>query len=162
MDYFFVFQNRTFYEEKNGGFLWAPKYGKDGGTKSHWAMMKNIHKGDAIIHSVKKEIVAISFALTDCYSSPRPEGGFTDWERDGWRVDVEYHTFRRGIITSDYMDTFMKLQPGLYAPFNSIGRGNTGYLFKANKAMYEFIVEKTSLIQRTSMEKDKVLELLNR
>lgn len=28
MNYFFVFQNKTFHEEYQGGYLWAPQFGR--------------------------------------------------------------------------------------------------------------------------------------
>ncbi|OHW63573.1 HNH endonuclease [Andreesenia angusta] len=160
MNYFFVFQNKTFKEEHLGGFLWAPKADKNGHTKSHWTMMTNVKKGDVIIHSVHKAIVAISFAISDCYSSSRPDTNFNDWEEDGWRVDTEYRTFQKSILTSDYIDELRKLQPEKYAPFNSRGRGNTGYLFAANAEMFRLIIEETAKVQSSYSYSNQVLELL--
>lgn len=54
MNYFFVFQNKTFHEEHQGGYLWAPQYGNSGRTASHWSKMKEVKRGDVIIHSYKK------------------------------------------------------------------------------------------------------------
>lgn len=161
MNYFFVFQSKTLHEEeRKGGFLWAPQYMENGKTPHHWNTMKEIKKGDAIIHSVDKHIVSISIAKTNCYESPRPNMQFNDWEKEGWRVDVEYHNFNGKMITSNYMDKLKEIQPRKYAPFNILGRGNTGYLFMANKEMFEYIVRSTAEIQETFDEKRKVLQLL--
>lgn len=52
-----------------------------------------------------------------------------------------------------------ELQPPLHAPFNSIGRGNTGYLFGANKEMFEYIMQETYNIQVSNNEKEYVASL---
>ena len=51
MNYFFVFQNKTFDEEYRGGYLWAPQHGNSGRKVSHWEKMKEVRRGDIIIHS---------------------------------------------------------------------------------------------------------------
>lgn len=51
MNYFFVFQNKTYYEEYRGGYLWAPQRGNTGRKESHWKKMKEVRRGDIIIHS---------------------------------------------------------------------------------------------------------------
>ena len=43
MNYFFVFQNKSFKEENSGGYLWAPK-SKGGRKVSHWSLMKEVKK----------------------------------------------------------------------------------------------------------------------
>jgi hypothetical protein len=142
--YFFVFQNKSFDAERRGGYLWAPKFDQNGRKISHWTMMEKVHKGDVIFHSVSKGIRAISLALSDCYSAHQPEELKQEriWEDDGYRVDCQYIDIQNPIITSDYMDTILKLQPDKYAPFNHLGRGNTGYLFASNKRLSQFLLDK--------------------
>lgn len=36
MNYFFVYQNKSYYEENAGGYLWAPQRNKAGHRVSHW------------------------------------------------------------------------------------------------------------------------------
>lgn len=148
--YFFVFQNKTYDAEMRGGYLWAPK-----GNVSHWKMMTQVKKGDVIFHSVNKNIVAISIAKSDCYSFKQPKDLKDEklWEDDGWRVDCDYTTIRYPIITSDHMDIILKLQPSQYAPFNVIGRGNTGYLFSSNVDLSEFLFGK---LKQKNSELDKL------
>lgn len=40
--YFIVFQNKTYFEEKTGGYLWAPQRTKSGREIFHWSNMKKI------------------------------------------------------------------------------------------------------------------------
>lgn len=146
MNYFFVFQNKTFEEEKNGGYLWAPK-----GICSHWRNMKNIKKGDIVFHSYHKEIMAISITITDCYEAIKPTELQAEklWDSDGWKADCQYYIIPNPIVTSDYIDTILRLQPNKYAPFNRIGRGNTGYLFNLNKETAIFLLKKIFLHNKT-------------
>lgn len=140
--YFFVFQNKSFDAEQRSGFLWAPK-SHNGRTFSHWKLMQEVREGDVIFHSVKKNIVAISIAVSNCYSSEQPNDLKQErlWEDDGRRVDSKYTMIRYPIVTSDYLDTILELQPSQYAPFNVRG-GNTGYLFASNYALSKFLFDK--------------------
>jgi uncharacterized membrane protein YkoI len=160
MNYFFVFQNKSYNEESTGRYLWAPKRGEKGQRISHWDMMKQVKKGDIIIHSYNKIIKAISIAKEDCYSSNRPVELSEQWNNDGWRVDAEYYFLNNSIVTSDHMVKLLELQPGFNAPFNKMGRGNTGYLFAATKEMFEYIIKETAKIQTTNEEKGEVLSLI--
>ncbi|MDC7288233.1 HNH endonuclease [Blautia schinkii] len=161
MNYFFVFQNKSYDEEYKGGYLWAPKRGKGGNRVSHWEKMKSVKQGDIIIHSYKKRIMSISIAKRDVYTAIRPTELSDEWQQEGWRVDTEYIPFPEHIITSDIMDKLLELQPTKDAPFNKLGRGNTGYLFDANKVMYEYIIEQTALVQKNDKDKQVVIALLD-
>lgn len=160
--YFFVFQNKSYKEESKGGFLWAPQHGENKRKVSHWDQMRNIRKGDLIIHSYLKQIVAISIAKSDVYAADRPttKGSHDEWNNKGWRVDTEYHTINNPIITSDHMERLLNLQPETKAPFNISGRGNTGYLFTANKEMAEYIIKESAVIQSTETVGNALLSLL--
>ena len=161
MNYFFVFQNKTFHEEHQGGYLWAPQYGNSGRTASHWSKMKEVKRGDVIIHSYKKQIIAISVAKKDVYVAKKPVELSNDWQTDGWRVDTQYIVFPNPIITSNYMEELLELQPQTSAPFNRLGRGNTGYLFEATREMYEFIIAQTATYPQNENALKQALELVN-
>lgn len=76
-------------------------------------------------------------------------------------MDCEYMPFADTVITSDHMDVLLELQPKSDAPFNRLGRGNTGYLFEANKAMYEFLIRTIAAAQKNEKEKQRVYGLLS-
>jgi len=160
--YFFVFQNKSFNEEYNGGYMWAPQYGDDGRKVSHWDQMKEVRKGDVIIHSYMKKIVAISIAKTDVYEFDRPVELPNQWNDKGWRVDTEYYIINNPIVTSDHMEKLMELQPESNAPFNRIGKNNTGYLFAANRKMAEYIIKQSASIQNADFEKKILLTFLKK
>lgn len=161
--YFFVFQNKSYSEESEGGYLWAPQQSANGNKVSHWEQMKNIKKGDLIIHSFLKKIIAISIAEGDVFeaNSPIEKGVYDEWIKRGWRVNTKYYEIANPIVTSDHMDKLLKLQPERNAPFNILGRGNTGYLYAANKNMVEYIIKESAEIQAADLEKERLLWLLN-
>ncbi|WDV48152.1 hypothetical protein PV797_10745 [Clostridiaceae bacterium M8S5] len=41
MSYFIVFQNKSYEEEKRGGYLWATKSTKNGRSIYHWSKKRN-------------------------------------------------------------------------------------------------------------------------
>lgn len=157
-NYFFVFQNKTYDAEKRGGYLWAPKSLKDGRNVSHWNRMTEVRKGDVIFHSVRKEIAAISIATSDCYSAIQPEELRREklWDDDGWKADCSYIVIKSPIVTSDYKDEIFKLQPILNAPFNVLGRGNTGYLFSSNVALSRFLFDKMKIANGYLSESEEI------
>lgn len=158
--YFFVFQNKSFEEEYKGGYLWAPQHGDNDRRVSHWEKMKEVRKGDLIIHSYLKKIVAISIAKTDVYEANRPAELLDQWDNSGWKVDSEYFKISNPIVTSEHMDKLMELQPDKDSPFNRNGSGNPGYLFAANREMAEYIINKTVSIQDNEADKRKLLDLI--
>lgn len=144
-NYFYVFQNQSFDEECAGGYLWAPKFAKDGTTNHHWSRMKEVRKGDVIFHGYKQHVVAISIAKSDGYSADRPgELSAEAWTKDGWRVDTDYYIFHHSIAPKDYWDAIKEMLPAKYAPFDKNGNGNMGYLFPLTKELARFILDATA------------------
>jgi len=143
MKFFLVFQNKTYKEERAGGFLWAPKVNKDGQTFHHWKSMTKVSKGDVIFNSYNGELLSIIVAEDDFKESPKPASfsGVDLWERDGWKVDAKYFDVSRTVKYKDYMDEILKIQGTKYAPFNAAGRGNTGYLFQITDQLADFLFE---------------------
>lgn len=160
MSYFFVFQNKTYNDEYRGGYLWAPKYGFTSKTHVTWKRMISIKCGDVIIHSYKKKIMAISIAEGLAYDSTRPNESFNEWQQEGWKVDTKYIPFSESIITSDYKDDIIRIKPDKNAPFDKNGRGISGYLFEANREMFEFFINKIADVQRNEDERNRVISLL--
>lgn len=149
MRFFLVFQNKSYKEERLGGFLWAPKANENGQTFHHWTSMTLIRKGDVIFSSYKGELLSIIIAKDDYLEAPKPSSLKTvnRWEEDGWIVDAEYIDVNTPIKYKDYMDDILDLQGDKYAPFNVSGRGNVGYLFPITEelANYFFSILKIEL-----------------
>ena len=50
-NYFYVYQNKTYHEERSGNFLWSPKYASGNRKNAGYETMKDVSKGDVIFHS---------------------------------------------------------------------------------------------------------------
>ena len=140
---YLVFQGGTYSEEFSGQFIWAPKYTKGGGTCHHWDRLMDVREGDVIFHCADGYIQAISRAKGACSDSARPDkttGDWTMWEKDGRRVDCEYHQLKKPIKHGAYKDTIVQYCNVKYAPFDKDGNGNMGYLFDLNKDLAAFFM----------------------
>ena len=60
MSIFYVFQGKTYKHERDGGYVWSPKLTKDGRKNPGYENMKDVHKGDFILHNNKRWIFVIS------------------------------------------------------------------------------------------------------
>ena len=151
--YFFVFQNKTFYREKDGGYLWAPD-----GNCSHWKLMREISQGDIIFHSYHRHIVAVSKAASNCYFANQPNELAVEhlWQKDGLKVDSTYCLLPVPLDTKNVMSALLDLQPTKYAPFNIRGRGNTGYLFNNSPEMAAFLLTE---LKQSSQNRQALLSL---
>lgn len=148
MNYFFVFQNKTFEQESRGGYLWAPCFNKQGRSFFHWENMKHIKEGDLIFHSYKARIAAISIAKSNCSLKEKPLGLDNEnlWERKGYYVETNYIILNKTISTLEHLEQIYKLQPKVYGPFNQRG-GNTGYLFNSNKELSQYLLNEILKVQ---------------
>ncbi|PGC47390.1 HNH endonuclease [Bacillus toyonensis] len=103
--------------------------------------MTMIKKGDIIFNSFKGELVSILVAKEDYKAHDKPIGlEQTElWEKEGWIVNAEYHDLETPIIYKNFIENILMLQGEKYAPFNKIGRGNTGYLFRVTPELAEYL-----------------------
>ncbi|QHE63102.1 HNH endonuclease [Rossellomorea vietnamensis] len=149
MNYFLVFQNKSYKEEYKGGYMWAPQQNHLGQTFHHWTDMRNIKKGDIIFSSYGGQMLSVLIAKEDCVEHERPVDldGLELWQKEGFLIDAKYVNLNVPITYKVYMDTILELQGQKYAPFNKAGRGNTGYVFRVTNELANFLfglIEKTN------------------
>jgi hypothetical protein len=143
MNFFFVFQNKSYTREYSGNYLWAPKHDKKGNPKSHWKSMQSVKAGDVIFSSVNQEIRAIAVAQKDCMDAISPLGEYAElWEKDGYRVEVKYHFLEKPLSIDGYRNELVHLMPSYNAPLNRTGKSNTGYLFNINEDVSDYLMNK--------------------
>ena len=139
-NYFYVFQNKTYYEESREGCLFC-SLSPEGKTISHWESISDVSKGDLIFHDVGGSIVAISEAQTEARKSIRPYV-IKGWEQDeGRRIDSTYVFLKSQIEPETIKEELYQNQPEKLAPFNKNGKGNEGYLFYFNEACAKLVFE---------------------
>lgn len=141
MNYFFVFQNKSYKEERTGSYLWAPQKNQKGQRVSHWSEMENVKKGDIIFNSYNAEMLSIIVVKEDSiiHEKPADLDNIESWEKEGWIVYGDYYDLKVPLVYKEHMDEILNLQGERYAPFNKIGRGNTGYLFKVTPQLAEYL-----------------------
>ena len=155
MDYFYVYQNKTYHEEFNGSFLWSPQYANGGRKNAGYEMMKEVRKGDIIFHSYQGEIVAISIAQSSCYSSPRPSSAFSMWAHNGWKIDTKYLALPTSLKTEPFIPTLYGMQPPK-GPYTATFRGKQQYLCKANKEMFDFLMKEILAVQLSTAVQNQI------
>ena len=144
---YLVFQGDTYDEEKCGGFMWAPKYSKDGRIMHHWERLMDIRKGDVIFHCSNGFIKAISRAKDRFKECPRPgqnTGEWLNWENDGRKVECDYYVLKVPLKHGDYKDKILEYCNVKYAPFDKDGNGNMGYLYDLNQELAAFFIQEIS------------------
>ena len=107
MAIFFVNQKKTYKQERAGSYLWSPKFKKNGANNPSYKLMKEVKKGDFIIHNAGGKITAISRVKEDCKSENKPNSLDDEenlWENDGWKVDTEYYDLSSPLSISDLKD----------------------------------------------------------
>jgi len=159
MKYYFVAQGQTYLTEHSQKYLWAPI-----DNIWHHKIMNDVKKGDVIIQ-YNGSIVGVGIAIADCYKSTRPnDGSFNKWSEQGYKVDVEQFHFITPVNKETIKNELLKNQPGLHAPLNINGGVNQGYLFSANVAMLNIILENALKIDSSSEQKaivNKIIEVSN-
>lgn len=151
MNYFFVSQRQTYKEEHSQGYLWAPRDGV-----WHHETMSKVKKGDVIIQYTGK-IVGIGIALQDNYNFDRPEeDGFQKWEKQGYKVDIEQIHFITPVEKDLVKKVLLESQPKDHAPLNLNGGVNQGYLFPANEAMLNVILQNALEIDQSPQQAEIV------
>ena len=141
---YLVFQGDTYNEERTGQFIWAPKFTKDGRTMHHWDRLMDVREGDVIFHCSDGYIQAISRAKAPFEDSARPDlatGDWTNWEKDGRRVDCDYHVLKTPLKHGAYKEKILEYCNVKYAPFDKDGNGNMGYFYDLNQSLAAFFIQ---------------------
>ena len=143
MRYWWVSQNATFKHELDGGYLWSPKENKNHQSLQYYDNMRLIRDGDPIVSYVKGRVVAVSTAVGEAYSAPKPDefgSAGNEWSNEGWRVDADYRSLKEEISPKEHLKSIKPLLPDKYSPLKSDGNGNQAYLFEIGKELFEFLM----------------------
>jgi hypothetical protein len=148
--YYWVNQGKTYTEEKDGGYLWAPINNNTGRSFFHWDNMDKIVPGDVIFNYKKGVVLGYCIAESYSYKSIKPSEFSKDlgWESNGRMVDVKYHSVETPTSISDVYDDIEEYLPSEYSPLNvSIFKGETkiranqGYLYELNDDLGDLLLK---------------------
>lgn len=155
MAFWWVFQNSTYNEEKAGGFLWAPKKGKNS-IPFHWKNMEYLQEGDIIFSSYKQRIVAISTVISKAYTFIKPfaTNSETPWENDGNKVDLNFHELNNAINYQQFSNKLLTLLNETRGPINKNGTGNQGYLFSISDHAGSILLQQIEEINQISFDQN--------
>lgn len=130
MQYFVVFQNQSYQQEKTKGILWAPKLTSNGGKPLfHWTNMTKCEIGDVVFSIVQNKIVSRGIVKKPAVTADNPLNNSL-WVNEGWLVELEYNFTINNIKITDHITKIRNFLPDKYAPFNpKTGNGNQGYLY---------------------------------
>jgi hypothetical protein len=130
MAYWWVSQNKTYRQERDGGYLWAPKRDANGRRQFHWETMTRVQPGDLIFSFAQQAIGAVGVATSAARDAQQPSELNNEWDNDGWRVDVEYQPVKPAVALSSFVSELVPLLPDRYSPLSEKKSGNQGYLFE--------------------------------
>jgi HNH endonuclease len=132
MRYWWVNQGQTHTAELAGGFMWAPKTGKDGNNRYYWKLMRDVTAGDIIFSHWDRCVRAIGIATSGCREHFRPASfglAGAAWQQVGWRVDVSYSLVSDPLMPSAHGNSLSPLVSQAYSPLQTNSGAKLGYLF---------------------------------
>jgi hypothetical protein len=141
-----VNQGQTYDVERAGGYVWAPKFKRNGATGPvYWQRMRELRPGDILVHYSKGEIRAIGSVLSKARSCKRPTAldEVDRWEKSGWRVDVQYADL---VAPIEYAEIPIEWQAdvtrsGPFVGAHAAKPVKIGYLFPLDPEFYESLTE---------------------
>lgn len=146
MAYWWVSQNRTHKQERDGGYLWAPKSGSGGVVFTHWSNMTLVCPGDVIFSYAQQSIGAVGVASTSAYDAPQPEEFENAWDADGRKIDVVYRTISPSVRLDTFVEDLVPLLPTRNSPITSQKKGVQGYLFAIPPKAGQLICERLDFV----------------
>lgn len=126
MQYFWVNQNQTHRQEREGGFLWSPVRKANGARNPFYDYMRTVAPGDIVFCFYEQKVGALAIATSYCYDAPKPvEFGPTgeNWSDWGHRVSVTYLGCPQTVRPMGHMDVIGPLLPARHSPLQSNGAG---------------------------------------
>lgn len=149
MAYWWVSQNQTFKQERDGGYLWAPKSGSSRAVPIHWSNMTLVRPGDVIFSYARQAIGAIGVASNAAYDAAQPDEFENVWQTEGRKIDVAYRLIDPPVPLETFADDLIPLLPEKYSPITRSKTGVQGYLFaipaKAGQLIYRRLEDVASL-----------------
>lgn len=129
--YYWVNQGKTFKEEKEGGYLWAPFKDKNGRSVFHWDNMDKLKPSDVVFNYYKGKVLGYCVIKSNCYDFSRPNeySEEVEWEGTGRMIDADYVLFDTPIDINAEYNKIKHLLPTKYSPLNDNARANQGYLY---------------------------------
>lgn len=122
-----VNQGTTYQQERDGGYLWAPKTGKGGYAFAHWTNMSKLRPGDVVLHYANGSIRAVGDVQEPVVDAPRPaELDDEPQGNEGYLVRITYHELQPPVPLAEIPSDWRVPRGG---PFTQQGGVKQGYLY---------------------------------
>lgn len=165
--YYWVNQGKTYKEEKEGGYLWAPTKNSDGRSFFYWENMTDLKPGDIVYNYRKGFLVGYCIIISETYKNPQPEefNVDTEWENDGYMADADYYLFDTPISKDEIYNRIFDVLPSKYTPIYAVQKdsglkigANQGYLYKLTKEIGERIGELANIKNQFTSNEDRFVD----
>ena len=144
MTSWWVNQNQTWQYEIDGGFLWSPKYKRDGSRNQFYENMRLVRTGDAVFSYYHSLVQHVGIATGQATSVKKPAnlGEPGQWDPDGWHVPVNWRAIRLPLNPREIIQDLRPYLPPRYSPLQKNGNGLQGvYLTRIPEPMAQILLE---------------------
>lgn len=138
--FWWVNQGKTYKQEKDGEYLWAPKANRAGYPVPHHVSLLKAKHGDVIFCYSEKELKSIGIVQSKAIESQKPsEIKSDDWQKDGYLLKVKYYDFQPSIDKNEIPIEWRKNDQGT---FDINGNIKQGYFFELSHDFARKIFER--------------------
>ena len=127
MQFWWVNHKQTAHVEINEGYIWSPQKNSDNSKNETYLNLTKAKPGETIFSYANGKIAAVGKILSPAEEGRKPPnfGSAGDhWNKEGWRVDVEWVRVENPIKPKDYLPEIVPLLPTKNSPLQTNGNGN--------------------------------------
>jgi 5-methylcytosine-specific restriction endonuclease McrBC GTP-binding regulatory subunit McrB len=135
INYWWVCQGDNYNTEKAAGIIWAHN-----SAQHHHKRLKDLRKGDRILHYANKFVRAVSTVTEEYSEDYHPDSTGPSTEK-GFLVKVDYEEINPIPIEVIHRSLTKDVLPVKYSPLNATSV-NQGYLFPFTKEAYSILMDK--------------------
>lgn len=159
MSIYFVNQGQAYNDERAGDYIWSPMlkervqfYHEYGPMKE----VKEVDKGDYILHYVEDRILAISIVREKGKPQKNPQAVKSDHknyenDEDGWIAKIEYYDFDKPLIQTEIIEWLRQRRNAHPGPFKKMGKLILGTYTDFPLCMLNIYFRKLLIFKQTLM-----------
>jgi putative restriction endonuclease len=127
MSYWWVNHKQTAHVEINEGYIWSPQKNSDNSKNETYLNLTKAKPGETIFSYANGKIAAVGKIMSPAEEERKPPnfGSAGDrWNKEGWRVEVEWVRVENPIKPKDHLPEIVPLLPTKNSPLQTNGNGN--------------------------------------
>ena len=131
LSFWWVNQGQTHLQEREGGYLWAPKVNKRGTPLAHHIRLLKAKVGDIVFCYSSLEIKSVAVVSKKAFEARKPaEIANHNWEEQGYKLDIVYYDLTPAIKKDEIPLQWRLNEKG---PFDRNGDLIQGYFYPLSK-----------------------------